>query len=146
MQLALEFSIFFITYIVFEFVYLSLTSDLYKRHFAAIQNKSVSAVQFNMLPWGIVCYIVLLVVIWFFVISSQLQQKTIVVYRVFVSASLLALAIYGVYNLTNLATLGNYSWKVALQDVAWGLFVINTTCLITLYLHAKIRKTHLVWK
>lgn len=40
-------------------------------------------------------------------------------------ATLLALAVYGVYNLTNLATLSRYSARVAAVDTAWGVAVFN---------------------
>jgi uncharacterized membrane protein len=43
----------------------------------------------------------------------------------FATAVALGLGIYGVYNLTNMATLDNYSWKVAMVDTAWGVFSIS---------------------
>lgn len=38
-------------------------------------------------------------------------------------AALVGLVAYGVYDLTNLATLRHWSWKLALADIAWGTFI-----------------------
>jgi uncharacterized membrane protein len=46
----------------------------------------------------------------------------------FKRASALALAVYGVYNLTNAATLLRYSTKVALMDTLWGVLAMNAAC------------------
>ena len=40
--------------------------------------------------------------------------------------ALLGLIAYGVYDMTNLATLNGWSWRLSLVDMAWGTFV---TCL-----------------
>jgi uncharacterized membrane protein len=40
--------------------------------------------------------------------------------------ALLGLVVYGVYDMTNLATLKGWSWKLSLLDMAWGTLV---TCL-----------------
>ncbi len=41
--------------------------------------------------------------------------------------ALLGLAIYGVYDLTNYATLRSYPLTYALSDIAWGTFLCGTT-------------------
>lgn len=38
-------------------------------------------------------------------------------------SALVGLVAYGTYDLTNLATLKQWSWRLALTDIAWGTFV-----------------------
>ena len=38
-------------------------------------------------------------------------------------AALVGLVAYGTYDLTNLATLKQWSWRLAMTDVAWGTFI-----------------------
>ena len=40
-----------------------------------------------------------------------------------VRAALVGLACYGVYDLSNMATLRQWSWKLVLVDIAWGTFI-----------------------
>jgi len=48
--------------------------------------------------------------------------------------ALLGLAIYGVYDLTNLATLTRYTVPYALADIAWGTFLCGTTAAATYWI------------
>jgi len=45
--------------------------------------------------------------------------------------ALLGLVIYGVYDLTNYATLRAYPLTYALSDIAWGTFLCGTTAIAT---------------
>jgi len=42
--------------------------------------------------------------------------------------AVLGLGAYGLYDLTNHATLQNYSLNIALADMAWGTFVTSAAC------------------
>ena len=44
--------------------------------------------------------------------------------------AVLGLGAYGLYDLTNHATLKNYSLSLALSDMAWGTFVTATACFV----------------
>lgn len=48
--------------------------------------------------------------------------------------ALLGLAIYGVYDLTNLATLTNYTVSYAVADIAWGTFLCGTIAAATYWI------------
>jgi uncharacterized membrane protein len=48
--------------------------------------------------------------------------------------ALLGLIIYGVYDLTNLATLTKYTVPYALADIAWGTFLCGTTAAATYWI------------
>jgi uncharacterized membrane protein len=41
--------------------------------------------------------------------------------------ALVGLAMYGVYDLTNLATFDNWTTRMVLQDMAWGTFLCSVT-------------------
>ena len=123
--------IFVLVYSVLEFTYLSLTSKIYKSHFAQIQRIPINKVNLQMLPYGILCYIVVFAVVWYFVIRDIFYgPKNMKVSDIMTRATLLALAMYGVYNFTNAATLANYSTMVMIQDIIWGVLVVNATALV----------------
>lgn len=130
MALATGLFFFICLYVTLEFIYLKSTASLYKTHFASVLGVSEQKVRVQLWPYGIVCYALLFVVIWHFVIRDIFLHPVVDVKRVLMNATLFALAIYGVYNLTNLATLGTgYSPVMALMDTAWGVLVINTVAI-----------------
>lgn len=43
----------------------------------------------------------------------------------------LAVGMYGVYNMTNLAILDHYSYELAIQDTIWGTTLITTVTLLS---------------
>ena len=43
---------------------------------------------------------------------------------------ILAIGMYGVYNMTNLAILQDYSYELAIQDSLWGTTLITTVTYI----------------
>lgn len=127
--------IFVLVYSVLEFTYLSLTSKIYKSHFAQIQRISIDKVNMQLLPYGIICYIIIFVVVWYFVIRDIFYgPKNMKVSDIMTHATLLALAMFGVYNLTNAATLANYSTRIIIQDIIWGVFVLNATALVCFWI------------
>ena len=44
-------------------------------------------------------------------------------YRALATGALLGLMAYGTYELTNMATLKPWTWKIASIDMAWGTFI-----------------------
>lgn len=53
-------------------------------------------------------------------------------------AGLLGLAMYGVYDLTNLSTFKNWSPAVAAQDISWGIFLSISSLYIATYINNKM--------
>lgn len=45
----------------------------------------------------------------------------------------MGLLVYGVFDMTNMAILKNYSWAFALADMAWGVFVFAAVSAITVW-------------
>lgn len=51
--------------------------------------------------------------------------------KIFPTAPLFGLAVYATYNLTNLATLPQWNWKLALQDTCWGCVITTLVASVT---------------
>lgn len=121
--------IFVTIYSIIEFIYLSITNLLYKNHFSKIQNINIDNVKFKMIPYGVLAYIALFAVVWFFVVKDIFTQNNLKISDIITKATTLAIAIYGIYNLTNAATLNNYSKQIIIQDTIWGIVAINIVAL-----------------
>lgn len=133
------FVLYCIIYAIIEFLYFTRPNTItrYKKNFARVQNVSESDVSFKMWPYGIIAYVILFFVVWYFLIydiaiSCSSPSFRVNVYAVASKATILALAIYGVYNLTNAATLRDYNFDIVILDTLWGIFAINTVALAML--------------
>jgi uncharacterized membrane protein len=67
-------------------------------------------------PAGLV-YILILGAVWFFTHDAKTIEEAVA------RGSMLGLAMYGVYDLTNYATLAKYPLSFAITDMAWGTFL-----------------------
>jgi len=133
-ETATMFVIFCLVYAAVEFTYLSRdgTVSRYKHNFARVQNIATKDVRFRMWPYGVLSYVVLFAAVWYFLVSDVMRQRRGManVYNVISRATVLALAIYAIYNLTNAATLHNYDFDIVLLDTLWGVFAVNAVALI----------------
>ena len=136
------FVVYCVIYAAIEFAYLSrgATMARYRKNFARVQNIGVRDVDFRMWPYGILSYVILFVTVWYFVVRHVVQRcgggdATVsnepphFIYKMLARATMLALAIYGVYNLTNAATLSGYDAEIVVLDTLWGVFAINAVML-----------------
>jgi len=57
-----------------------------------------------------------------------------------VNGAFFGLVAYGTYDLTNLATLKNWTVKISLVDMAWGTFATATASAVTTYVTPKFFK------
>jgi uncharacterized membrane protein len=44
------------------------------------------------------------------------------------------LAVYGVYDMTNMATLQGWLWKLSLTDLFWGIFASSVVSVVGMYI------------
>lgn len=123
----LELIITLISYIILEETYLSLT-------FKSIYNPVFTDIQGNIEPkynryYGAIIAYVCVILAWinfiYFPMLSELKLS-----KVIINSTLLALAIYGVYNGTNLITFDKYYFNVAIRDILWGIFIFNIVSII----------------
>lgn len=88
------------------------------------------------LAYALPAYAALVAALWVFVVRPARGDRK----RAAALATLLALAVYVVYNASNLATLFGWGLTEALIDTAWGVAVLNATAQLALTLTAAARR------
>lgn len=148
------FAYFAVVYVLLEVAYFSnaRVKRMYVTNFADVQNTDARGVRFRMWPYGVLSYVILFAVVWYFVGRRAVQTGAAnatfadgVYPGLSVTATLLALGVYGIYNLTNAATLRDYSNGVVIIDVLWGVFAINAVAFVawaTAKCVARFRRTN----
>ena len=107
-------------FLAIDFLYLSSFSAYFNNQVKLIQGEKI-----NMkLDGAILCYILLIFGIWYFV----LQHKYNKIEDALVKAFLLGFVIYGVYETTTYALLSNWKLQTVFIDSIWGgiLFTLVT--------------------
>ena len=74
---------------------------------------------------AILVYVLIVGAVWFFAV-----RETKTVEDAGLKGGLLGLAMYGVYDLTNYATLAKYPLTFAVSDMAWGTFLCASVAVI----------------
>lgn len=126
---------FIIAYSICEWLWLSNTVGIYAKNAQTIMGGSKIRPTFG-LP-GVAAYVVLYTAVYYFVIKP-INNKSAWLQDIFVPSTLLALAIYGVYNWTSMTLFPMYSKKIAIIDIAWGVFAVNLVAFIV-YMCVKTR-------
>jgi len=80
-------------------------------------------------------YIVMVIGYWYFVFPKLGMYNFT---GAFVFGAFFGFILYTFYNLTNVATLKEYPWQIALIDIVWGSFLVGTVSLIIYYSHAAL--------
>jgi len=102
----------------------------YQNLFADIQ-KSPLTIRF--LP-ALAVYILIALAIWYFVFQVASESISKNPAKAFVVGATLGFSMYGLYDLTNYATLKGYTLETTLVDMAWGTFLCGTASATTAYL------------
>ena len=104
-----------------DYIYLGLVMKMFKKSILNIQGKKLSV---RLLP-TILAYILLIGTFYYFVIVKKFNL---------LDRFLLGIAIYGIYDLTNYATINKWSLRFAVTDTLWGgtLFLLTLLILKTL--------------
>lgn len=104
--------------LVLDGVWLTANNAYHRSVFAAIQGKPLAI---RMIPAALV-YILMIGAVWFFAVEPS---KTWL--EAAGRGALIGLAMYGVYDMTNYATLTAYPLAFALSDMLWGAFLCGAT-------------------
>lgn len=88
------------------------------RDFYRTQMSAVIAADFNVVPAAIFYFLYPLGVLFVALTPSASDWR-----EALIRSALLGLVAYGVYDLTNMATLKAWPLKLALTDIAWGTFM-----------------------
>lgn len=103
--------------LVLDGIWLTANNAYHRSVFAAIQGKPLVA---RLIPAALV-YIIMIGAIWFFAVEPA-QTWLDAAGR----GALIGLAMYGVYDMTNYATLSAYPLAFAASDMLWGTFLCAT--------------------
>jgi len=102
----------------------------YQNLFVDIQ-KSPLTIRF--LP-ALAVYILIALAIWYFVFQVASESVSKNPAKAFAVGATLGFSMYGLYDLTNYATLKGYTLEMTLTDMAWGTFLSGTAASVTSYL------------
>lgn len=122
-----------IALLILDIIWLYISKNMYNGLVRGIQCGKDIEVRY--IP-AILCYIVLFIGIVMFALplardyNEKKQNKWI---AALLYGGLFGVAVYGVFNLTNLAIFDNYKWYVAGIDTLWGFTVSTLTVYAGLY-------------
>lgn len=106
-----------------DFIWLGLVGkNLYLDNIGPLLLMNGQTITPRLLP-AIGVYVLFSIMIWFIVLP--LAQQNIALS--FAYGALLGLVVYGIYDLTNLATLQAWTTKIAIIDSLWGMFICAIT-------------------
>ena len=98
-----------------------------KFHATLFKNVQKSPLKVRIIP-AILVYVLMPFAVTYFVI---LQSKSIK--DAGLKGALLGLTIFGVYDLTNLATLDGWTIEMAIRDILWGIIMFTITSVVGYY-------------
>ena len=98
-----------------------------KFHATLFKNVQKSPMKVRIVP-AILVYVLMPFAVTYFAI---LQSKSIT--DASVKGALLGLTIFGVYDLTNLATLDGWTIEMAIRDILWGIIMFTITSVVGYY-------------
>ena len=107
--------------LVADAVWLTSTSASTRQMIAAIQGKPLTI---RWIPAAAV-YALMIAALWFFAVRPAADWL-----EAGGRGAALGFAMYGLYDLTNYATLEKYTLKFALTDIAWGTLLFGTAATI----------------
>jgi uncharacterized membrane protein len=99
----------------------------YKYHDALFQSVQKAPMTVRLIPAALV-YVLIPLALYYFAIQPSKTDKDAVI-----KGSLLGLSMYGLYDLTNLATLKGWTTEMAIKDTLWGTFACGAGSLIGFY-------------
>lgn len=103
-----------VTMLVLDAIWLTATSATSRSLFAAIQGQPL---QVRWIP-ALLVYVIMVAAAWYFAVApaSSVTEAT-------GRGAILGFAMYGLYDLTNYATISKYTLEFAITDMAWGTFL-----------------------
>jgi len=84
---------------------------------------------------AVLFYLVYVIGLSILVLQPAIDQNSI--FKAFFTGIVFGLAAYGTYNLTNMATIKDWSTKVVFVDMIWGGILTGSSCALGLYITKK---------
>jgi len=124
------YSVFYVViYGLLEAGYFSFSMPKIRKYAARVQNKE--EVMFKPLwPYGVIAYIIYMFAFWAFVLHDIVTGNEKRWYMILFKSTLLAMAIYATFNLTNYVMFEKYSKKLVISDTIWGVTAFNVTAFL----------------
>lgn len=113
--------------LAFDAVWLTMNASYHRSVFALLQGQPL---KIRWIP-AVLVYILIAVAVYFFAVSPSTQWIEAAGRGAAIGASM-----YGVYDLTNYATITNYPVVYAVSDIMWGTFLCASAAAI-----AKVTET-----
>lgn len=124
-------SVFFLStflVVIFDYIWLGLImKKFYVEALAPFGRVIDGSISMNIWP-AILVYILLGLGLTFFVI---LPTSTLPILRTTLTAIIFGVVVYGVYDLTNLATLKDWTISIVIADIIWGAVISVLVAVIT---------------
>ena len=84
---------------------------------------------------AVLFYLVYVIGLSILVLQPAIDENSI--FKAFFTGIVFGLAAYGTYNLTNMATIKDWSTKVVFVDMIWGGILTGSSCALGLYITKK---------
>jgi uncharacterized membrane protein len=111
--------------LIFDFIWINIImKKFYNKELSNIAKKEKGKLKINLIP-GLIVYLIIALGMNLFVIPIF---KTILESLIY--GALFGLVLYGVYDLKNLSIIKNYSLKLTVIDIIWGIFLCSITSLL----------------
>lgn len=120
-----------ISFVILDYIWLSIImADFYNSNLGSLARRVGEKMS---LDWSgvIFAYILLALGVVIFALPKIGSDGTLL--KAFLIGGILGFIIYGVYDMTNLATLSGWSWKLSLADMIWGFFVTGVATTVALF-------------
>ena len=125
----------YVLFLILDAVWLGVvTRSIYLEEFKTIGRIADGKFQI-VYSAGAVVYLLLALGLAHFVFPKF--DSTTTLRDIFLTGALFGLITYGVYDMTNYATLKDFSLKIAFIDMAWGTFVCGAVTALTYWISAK---------
>ncbi len=119
MQYVLPFATGLVSFAVLDGIWLGfIMRSTYARHFSVINGAPIA---FNWVAAALT-YVLMVSILLLFAVSKSSSLSSTLLY-----GALLGLAMYGVYDFTNMATLKAWTWQITIVDIAWGMIACGLT-------------------
>ena len=114
------------TFIVLDSIYFTVNNTFLKKTIQSVQKSSIKINYIGVF----LTYVFMVAMEYYFII---MQNRTVI------DAFLLGIGIYGIYELTNFATLVNWPFSMVIMDTIWGgILFASATCVIRYVLKLKM--------
>lgn len=118
------------TALLMDAVWLTARLDYHMKFFKSVQGSDITV---RLIP-ALLIYILIPVAVVYFAVAPSKTLKDAVLSGLF-----LGFAMYGVYDLTNLATLKGWNLEMTLIDMAWGTFLCGSAAAVGFYVKNKTK-------